>query len=137
MLKVEEEGRYSCVGQTRLDTATSRAAWLTVDGEDMGDYLLSPQLVLTASWENGSPGLPALSPVEVEGGGLIKFVNPILLRRIRERPVAVPASGGGSPCTDDQEEEDICNPDCCVPVCHHLATLRKSDSKPCGYCACK
>ena len=70
---MEEEGRYSCVGQTRLDTATSRAAWLTVDGEDMGVYLLSPQLVLTASWETGSPGLPALPPVEVEGGILFKM----------------------------------------------------------------
>ena len=35
---MKEEGRYSCVGQTRLDTATSRAAWLTVDGENLGDY---------------------------------------------------------------------------------------------------
>ena len=72
---MEEEGRYSCVGQTRLDTATSRAAWLTVDGEDMGEYLLSPQLVLTVSWVTGSHGLRALPPVEVEGGILIKFVN--------------------------------------------------------------
>ena len=29
---VEEEGRYSCVGSTRLDTTTSRTAWVTVDG---------------------------------------------------------------------------------------------------------
>ena len=70
---MEEEGRYSCVGQTRLDTATSRAAWLTVDGEDMGDYLLSPQLVLIVFWETGSHGLPAQSPVEVEGEGLSKL----------------------------------------------------------------
>ena len=72
---MEEEGRYSCVGQTRLDTATSRAAWLTVDGEVLGNYLLAPQLVLTASWETGSPGLPALPPVEGEGGILMKLVN--------------------------------------------------------------
>ena len=125
---MEEEGRYSCVGQTRLDTVTSRAAWLTVDGEDRtGELPTSPQLGLTASWETGSPGLPALPPVEVEGGipqeKIIQY-----FRRNRERPVAVPASGGGSPCTEDQEEEEVCNPECCVPVCHQLASLRKSDS---------
>ena len=42
----------------------------------MGDYLSTiPQLGLTVSWENGSPGLLALLPVEVEGGILMKLVN--------------------------------------------------------------
>ena len=33
-LTVDAEGRYSCVGVTRLDTVSSRAAWVTLDGED-------------------------------------------------------------------------------------------------------
>ena len=39
---VEEEGKYSCVGTTRLDTMTSRAAWVTVDGGSADSSLLPP-----------------------------------------------------------------------------------------------
>ena len=74
---MEEEGRYSCVGQTRLDTATSRAAWLTVDGEEVfaattriSRTSFNPQRGLTVPLETGNPGPPAPSLVGVEGGSL-------------------------------------------------------------------
>ena len=61
-------GRYDCVADTRLDSVTSRAAYVTVDGEIAWHITyfvtLTLQLELIASCLSGRSGVRALCPVE-------------------------------------------------------------------------
>ena len=132
-LAVGEEGQYVCVGVTRLDRATSRAAWVTVDGErGRGEGGRGAGAGEAKSGVGGAVLLPSQGGLRAGGVGGVGGVLGVLwrgevgrvtlqeqdtdsLRRLREREVAVEASGGGRECEGERREDEVCGTGCCVP----------------------